>query len=98
MPVPRFEFFVETNAFGTGLGVPSIETMENIIDTADRQLEVNGQLKAFCRYSKPQFVPVARMSDDGWKSFLDGRLGHSNWSRWFGVNSGIRYNVVYWEQ
>ena len=94
----KFEFFLEAHAFGSGLGVPSPEVIENVINTADRELEVNGKLKAHCRHVTPQFLTVNPMSDDDWKKFLDHRIGHSNWSRWFGVNSGNRYNVVYWKE
>ncbi|MEI8348861.1 MAG: hypothetical protein WCI77_01805 [Candidatus Omnitrophota bacterium] len=98
-PAPlKCEFFFEAHAVGSGLGVPSLEVVQNVIDNADRELELNGKLKTLCRHASPQFVFVRVMSDEEWKYFLNARVGHSNWSRWFGVNSGNRYNVIYYEK
>lgn len=93
-PHLEYEFFIEANAVGSGLGIASLEVIENVINTADRELELHGRLREFCNRSRPNFIPVDPMTSEQWKAFLDRRAGNPDWSRWHGENSGNRYNVI----
>ncbi|NLX97938.1 MAG: hypothetical protein GXY83_17385 [Rhodopirellula sp.] len=68
--------------------------LANLIQGADRDLELGGRLVQHMRGNTPVVKTVNEMSDDQWRQFLNGHFGHPNWSRWFARNSGNRYSIV----
>jgi len=68
--------------------------LANLIQGADRDLELGGRLVQHMRGNRVAIQTVKDMSDDQWRQFLNSHFGHSNWSRWFAKNSGNRYSIV----
>lgn len=97
-----FQFFIEPSATFQALKaagsspvqMQSAQMLANMARTADSALGLGGALIAWMATHQVQFVEVSEMSDAEWSTFLDQRARGRAWNRWYGRNSGHRYNVV----
>jgi ankyrin repeat protein len=76
----------------------STEMLSNMVRTADSQLDLKGVLIRGMQGRTPSPEPVETMDAAGWKTYLDARCGGPEWLRWYGNNSGNRYNVVVYKR